>query len=71
MKLPPAARLTRAQHSGWACVFCHTTLGEGAVSAGRAEGHEGAHDLSVEVYACPTCAPLVGPHHAQRSGVTP
>ena len=58
MRLPDAATLSRAQHSGWACVFCHTVLEKAAVSAGRAEGHIGAVDLSVEVYACPNCAPI-------------
>lgn len=56
MKLPPATELSRAQHSGWACVFCHARLDKGAVSAGRAKGHIGAHDMSIEVYACPDCA---------------
>lgn len=55
-RVPPATELTRAQHSGWACVYCHATLDKGAVSVGRAEGRVGAHDLSVEVYACPCCA---------------
>lgn len=59
MKPPRAADLTHAQYSGWACAFCRAPLSKGAVSAGRAEGHVGAVDLSVEVYACPSCAPLV------------
>lgn len=55
-KLPLATELSRAQFDGWACVFCRAKLGKGAVSAGRAEGRVGAHDLSIEVYACPSCA---------------
>jgi hypothetical protein len=60
MRLPPAPDLTWAQYSGWACVFCRVRLSKGAVSAGRAEGSCGAHDLSVEVFACPSCALLAG-----------
>lgn len=59
VKLPPAAVLTRAQYSGWACVFCRTPLTKGAVSAGRSAGRRGAVDLSVEGYACPHCAPFI------------
>ena len=59
---PPAATLTRAQHAGWACCFCGASLREtGGVPAGRAKGWSGAHDLSVDVYACPPlrgCRPL-------------
>lgn len=55
-RIPSATELTRAQYSGWACVHCHATLDKGAVSAGRAKGSVGAHDLSIEVYACPGCA---------------
>lgn len=56
--LPDAASLSRPVYSGWACVWCGASLAlRGGVSAGRAEGHAGAHDLSVEVYACP---PLSG-----------
>lgn len=52
--LPDAASLSRAVYSGWACVHCGASLAlRGGVPAGRAEGHSGAHDLSVEVYACP------------------
>lgn len=58
--IPAATELTRAQYSGWACVFCHTLLDKGAVSVGRAEGSVGAVDLSVEVYACPGCAVSFG-----------
>lgn len=48
--------LTKAQHDGWACVWCGMPLRKNAVSAGIARGRMGAHDLSVEVYACPVCA---------------
>ncbi|WNZ11495.1 hypothetical protein [Streptomyces sp. 11x1] len=58
---PPVVELTRAQSSGWACCFCGRKLRRGAVSAGRAQGRAGAHDLSVEVYACPVCAGTVQP----------
>jgi hypothetical protein len=51
--LPDAVTLTRAQHSGWACCFCGASLAAGGVLAGRAEGRMGAHDMSVDVYACP------------------
>lgn len=54
-QLPPATELSRAQFDGWACVYCGADLDKGAVSAGRAEGSVGAHDLSIEVYACPGC----------------
>lgn len=57
-QLPDATGLTRAQHAGWACVWCAKPLKSGAVLAGRAEGHIGAHDMSVDVYACPDCANL-------------
>lgn len=56
--LPGVEELTRLQFDGWACVWCGASLGKGAVSAGRAEGRLGAHDLSIEVYACPLCAPV-------------
>ncbi|MFF7982264.1 hypothetical protein ACFZDK_24570 [Streptomyces sp. NPDC007901] len=59
-ELPDATKLTRAQHSGWACVFCHAGLWKGAVKAGRAVGFIGAHDLSIDVYACAGCAPQLG-----------
>lgn len=55
--IPSALSLTRPVYSGWACVGCGADLKEGAVSVGRAEGSLGAHDLSVEVYACRGCAP--------------
>ncbi len=57
---PAAADLNRAQYSGWACCWCNTSLKEGGVLAGRAEGQIGAHDMSVDVYACPPCALLRG-----------
>ncbi|MFG2699518.1 hypothetical protein [Streptomyces sp. NPDC048386] len=60
LRLPDATTLTRAQHSGWACVLCRAPLTLGAVPAGRAEGHIGAVDLSIDVYACPSCAVLHG-----------
>ncbi|MDX3507384.1 hypothetical protein PV755_00345 [Streptomyces caniscabiei] len=56
---PPVISLTWAQSAGWACCFCGRKLRSGAVSAGRAQGRAGAHDLSVEVYACPICAGTV------------
>ncbi|WP_406199313.1 hypothetical protein OG331_23160 [Streptomyces sp. NBC_01017] len=66
-KPPPATGLTRAQYSGWACCWCHTSLADGARSAGRAEGSAGAHDLSVEVYECgPKC-----PERPRRRRRTP
>lgn len=55
-KPPPVIGLTRAQTAGWACCFCGKAIWHGAVSVGRAQGHMGAHDLSVEVYACSPCA---------------
>lgn len=56
--LPSALDLTRAQFDGWACVWCGIPLMgmSGVVSAGRATGTLGSHDLSIEVYACPPCA---------------
>jgi hypothetical protein len=53
--LPSVHTLTRAQYDGHACVWCGERLWTGAVSAGIARGHIGAHDLSIEVYACPDC----------------
>ncbi len=62
-KLPDAVTLPRARYSGWACVWCGRYFGDVlAVSAGRAEGWVGAHDLSVEVYQCPPgfgCGPAL------------
>lgn len=55
-KPPPARELNARQYSGWQCCWCGETLGKGARSAGRAEGHLDAHDLSIEVYECgPRC----------------
>lgn len=54
--LPSVHTLTKAQHDGWACVWCSERLWIGAVSAGIARGQSGAHVLDVEVYACPDCA---------------
>lgn len=59
-RVPSARELTRAQYSGWACVYCSADLSKGAVSAGRSQGSVGAHDLSVEVYACAGCAVALG-----------
>lgn len=55
--LPSALELSRPQFDGWACVWCGIPLMGmgGVVSAGRATGMLGVHDLSVEVYACPAC----------------
>lgn len=53
--LPPATTLTRAQYSGWACVWCGNSLQNGGVPAGRAQGRIGAHDMGVQVYACRSC----------------
>lgn len=62
---PSVFTLTYGQSAGWNCVWCRTPLTTGAVSAGIAHGHMGAHDLSTEVYACPNCAngPTPGPDH--------
>jgi hypothetical protein len=68
-ELPNAARLTRGQHSGWNCVLCHARLTRGAVCAGRAEGRIGAHDMGIDVYACPSCATRYG--ITDRPGGTP
>lgn len=54
--LPSAVDLTRAQYSGWACVWCRAPLKIGAVSQGRARGQVGAVRMDVEVFACPSCA---------------
>lgn len=76
--LPPVTALTWAQYSGWACALCGTSLAStGGVSAGRALGTSGAHDLSVEVYACPPlsgCGPTripQTPARDPRAGQTP
>lgn len=54
--LPAATSLTRPQHAGWACVLCSAPIPTGGVLVGRAVGAIGAHDLSVDVYACSSCA---------------
>jgi predicted RNA-binding Zn-ribbon protein involved in translation (DUF1610 family) len=54
--MPPAAELTRAQYSGWACCWCGAALWAGARSAGIARGRSGVHVLDVEVFECsPHC----------------
>ncbi|WP_432044140.1 hypothetical protein [Streptomyces cadmiisoli] len=56
LKPPPVTELDGWQYLGWHCCWCGSLLREGARSAGRAEGHSGAHDLSIEVYECdPPC----------------
>lgn len=53
---PPVDRLTRAQYSGWACVWCGETLWHGAASAGISRGYSGTYALDNEVYECsPPC----------------
>jgi hypothetical protein len=51
--IPPAAELTYGQGRGWDCYACGRRLTTGAVLVGRAQGRDGAHDLSADVYACP------------------
>lgn len=53
---PPVIGMTWAQSAGWACCLCGKAIWSGAVSLGRAQGRMGAHDLSVEVWACSPCA---------------
>lgn len=65
--LPSALDLTRPQFDGRACVWCATPLWKNAVSVGRATGKLGEHDLDVEVYACPGCAPPRGRDDAVAS----
>jgi hypothetical protein len=69
LELPSALDLTRPQFDGWACVWCGIPLMgmEGVTSAGRAEGRMGAHDMGVEVYACPACtvAPMTPAERAR------
>jgi hypothetical protein len=55
--LPPATSLTRPQYDGWACIWCGASIKDGGIPAGRAQGRIGAHDMSVNVYACKACAP--------------
>lgn len=58
---PPAADLSYAQYSGWACCWCGTSLLYcSATSAGISRGRSGAHVLDIEVYACPLCARSAG-----------
>lgn len=65
--LPSARDLSRAQYSGWACVWCDCSLLRcGGTSVGRAEGSIGDHDMSVEVYACPACIQLRAESEATR-----
>ncbi len=69
--LPDAATLPRNVYSGWACVHCGTSLAvTGGVSAGRASGRSGAHDLSVEVYCCPPLSGC-GPTRLRSGDVPP
>lgn len=63
-QLPPAGDLTRAQHDGWACVWCGIALWKGATSAGIARVRSGVHVLDVEVFACPECSTV--PQSAHR-----
>ncbi|MEV7432877.1 hypothetical protein ACIQJX_09625 [Streptomyces griseoviridis] len=65
--LPAATDLNRAQYSGWACVLCGAAILTGAVLVGRAVGAIGAHDMSVDVYACGGCAR----RHRERGGAGP
>lgn len=58
-KPPPVNKLNSWQYLGWHCCWCDGAIWEGARSVGRAEGHFGAHDLSIEVYEC-------GPHCPKR-----
>ena len=50
--LPDAAELPRRRYSGWACVWCGSSLMAGGQSAGVARGQMGAHRLDVEVFEC-------------------
>lgn len=51
--LPRAHGLPVEVAAGRACVACGQRLTTGAVLLGRAPGRHGAHDVSVEVWACP------------------
>ncbi|MEU5901418.1 hypothetical protein [Streptomyces venezuelae] len=62
-KPPRAKTLNGWQYLGWHCCWCDAPIWQGARSAGRAEGREGAHDLSIEVYEC-------GPHCPKRPAMT-
>ncbi|OXS35364.1 hypothetical protein CHR28_10170 [Streptomyces sp. XY006] len=52
---PPVSDLTYGQYQGWNCCWCNARLTGGAVPAGIAQGASGAHDLSMQVYACRIC----------------
>ncbi|WP_143674252.1 hypothetical protein [Streptomyces caniscabiei] len=54
--LPTMWQLTRAQRNAEHCVWCCLPLGDDAVYAGIAVGYWGAHNRSVGVYACSSCA---------------
>lgn len=64
--IPSALDLTRRQWDGLDCVWCGTYMPTGAVTVGRAEGHVGAVDLGIEVYACLLCAPNQAPTAGSR-----
>ncbi|WP_432136849.1 hypothetical protein [Streptomyces sp. bgisy154] len=52
-QLPDAATLPRAVYSGWACVWCGSSLMNVlAERAGRARA-QGRPHLDVDVYQCP------------------
>ncbi|WP_107473345.1 hypothetical protein [Streptomyces sp. NRRL S-813] len=55
-KPPPMDELTYAQHQGWACCWCGTSLwtAVGGISVGRSPGPNGT---SIEVYACSRLCP--------------
>jgi hypothetical protein len=55
-ELPQVSVLSYWQYKGWDCVWCGKRLNKGAVSAGIAQGDNGAHSLDTEVFACPDCA---------------
>lgn len=52
-ELPQVSVLSYWQYKGWDCVWCGKRLSKGAVSAGIAQGDNGAHSLDTEVFACP------------------
>ncbi|MET8449334.1 hypothetical protein [Streptomyces sp. NPDC005209] len=70
MAAPDAATLTRAQHSGWACVWCHASLQNGAIPAGRAVGSIGAHRMDVDVYQCKPGHGCNQPRASRKAGGT-
>ncbi|MFF8843152.1 hypothetical protein ACF08N_10515 [Streptomyces sp. NPDC015127] len=51
--VPPAAALSWEAYAGRACYACGRQLTRGGVLVGRAVGHQGAHVLDTDVYACP------------------